>query len=87
MSDISNARRLTVATAVRRINEAKQRAVSMLKSDRFLADAHWEIVEKRTLMEDPYHRNDDEIEVSIICCWFLVGGELIETFHGISSMM
>ena len=65
MSDISNARRLTVATAVRRINEARQRAISMLKSDRFLADAHWEIVEKKTMMEDPYHRNDDEIEVSL----------------------
>ena len=79
MSDISTARRLTVATAVRRINEAKQRAISMLKSDRFLADAHWEIVEKKTLMEDPYHRNDDEIEVSLNFFYVCVG---IRTFCG-----
>ena len=64
MSDISNARRLTVATAVKRINDAKQRAVSMLKSDRFLADAHWEIVEKKTLIEDPYSNDDKDFEVS-----------------------
>ena len=64
MSDISNARRLTVATAVKRINDAKQRAISMLKSDRFLADAHWEIVEKKTLIEDPYCNNDKDFEVS-----------------------
>lgn len=80
MSDISNARRLTVATAVRRINEAKQRAVSMLKSDRFLADAHWEIVEKKTMMEDPYHRNDDEIEVSLVL--FLCSLVGFKTSHG-----
>ena len=76
MSDISNARRLTVATAVRRINEAKQRAISMLKSDRFLADAHWEIVEKKTMMEDPYHRNDDEIEVSLSIKFYVFLSEL-----------
>ena len=64
MSDISNARRLTVATAVRRINEAKQRAVSLLKSDRFLADAHWEIVEKKTTIEDPYRNIENDFEVS-----------------------
>ena len=64
MSDISNARRLTVATAVKRINDAKQRAVSMLKSDRFLADAHWEIVEKNTTIEDPYRNIENDFEVS-----------------------
>lgn len=72
MSDISNARRLTVATAVKRTNDAKQRAISMLKSDRFLADAHWEIVEKKTLIEDPYSNNEKDFEVSTtFLCFFL----------------
>ena len=36
----------------------------MLKSDRFLADAHWEIVENKTLIEDPYCNNESDFEVS-----------------------
>ena len=64
MSDISNARRVTMATAVRRVNEAKHRAISMLKSDRFLADARWDIVDKKTDIEDPYRFQDDSNEVS-----------------------
>lgn len=63
MSDISNARRLTMATAVRRVRDAKMRAISMLKSDQFLADANWEIVERKTQIDDPYRGEFEEIEV------------------------
>ena len=63
MSDVSNARRVTMATAVRRVNEAKHRALNMLKSDRFLADARWDIVDRKTIIEDPYRFHDDNNEV------------------------
>ena len=79
MSDISNARRLTMSTAVRRVREAQQRAISMLRSDRFLADAHWELVEKTTVIDDPYCRDDSDdvreiyhshlfLSISVIYC-------------------
>ena len=63
MSDISNARLLTMSTAVRRVRDAKMRAISMLKSDRFLADANWEIVERKTEINDPYMNEHAEMEV------------------------
>ena len=63
MSDISTAKRITMATAVRRVQEATVRAISMLKSDRFLADANWVIVEWKTYLEDPYVDQYEEIEV------------------------
>ena len=72
MSDISNARRLTMSTAVRRVREAKMRAVSMLKSDRFLADANWDIVEQKTEITDPYHSEYDELEVREIRKWVTI---------------
>ena len=56
MSDISNARKITMATAVKRVRDAQSRAISMLKSDRFLADANWNMVERSTLVEDPYQQ-------------------------------
>ena len=68
MSDISHAQRMTMTTAVRRINEAKSRAISMLKSDRFLADAHWEMVDKRTEIDDPYAKINNDIEVCVCVC-------------------
>ena len=62
LSEISNSRRLSMVTAVRRINEAKVKAINMLKSDRFLSDAHWEVVEEMTTIENPFEE-DEEIEV------------------------
>ena len=62
LSDISNARRLTVATAVRRINESKIKAMRILKSDRFLADAHWDVVDRKTVIENPFDSEDEEDE-------------------------
>ena len=58
MSDVSFAHRKTMSTAVARLNEAKYRAINMLKSDRFLADASWNIVEKSTKIVDPYKHLD-----------------------------
>jgi sodium/hydrogen exchanger 10/11 len=64
MSDISHATRVTMAQAVRRVREAKQRAVSMLKSDHFLADANWEMVEKTTEIRDPYRHLTESVHMA-----------------------
>ncbi len=63
MSDISPARQLTVANAVRRVNETKHKTVKMLKRDPFFADANWELVDKRTIFYDLYSFEDDNVEV------------------------
>jgi sodium/hydrogen exchanger 10/11 len=62
MSDISHAKKLAMAQAVRRIQDAQQRAVNMLKSDPFLADANWEMVEKSTTVKDPYEAKDEKLD-------------------------
>ena len=64
LSDISNARRVTMTTAIRRITDAKVRALRLLKSDRFLADAHWEVVDRKTVIENPFDSDDEEEEVN-----------------------
>ena len=66
MSDISHAKKLAMAQAVRRIQDAQQRAVNMLKSDPFLADANWEMVEKSTTVKDPYEAKDEKVQLRMI---------------------
>ena len=61
MSEISHAKKLAMAQAVRRIHDAQLRAVNMLKSDPFLADANWDMVEKSTTVKDPYKAKDDKV--------------------------
>ena len=72
LSDISNARRLTMVTAIRRITEAKGKAMRLLKSDRFLADAHWEVVDRKTVIENPFDsdQEDEEVHTCILCTEF-----------------
>ena len=55
-------------SAVRRVREAKHRAISMLKSDHFLADANWEMVEKTTEIENPYKHLAESVPVSVCVC-------------------
>ena len=42
---------------------AQMRAIGMLKSDRFLADSDWVLVERKTEINDPYSQQDEEMEV------------------------
>lgn len=53
-------------TAVRKVREAKHRAISMLKSDHFLADANWELVDKTTEIENPYRKIMESVHVSLL---------------------
>lgn len=61
MCEISNAKKLAMAQAVNRVHEAQQRAIGMLKSDPFLADANWGMVEDATTIKDPYKANEEEV--------------------------
>ena len=68
MRDISDARRKTMSTAVARVNEAKRRAISVLKSDRFLADANWDVVSKIAYIRDPYMiMEESQVDMHQIC--------------------
>ena len=57
---MSHTRKLTLIAAVRRIEEAKLKATKILKSDKFLADSHWEVVAGRTLLRFPVEGDEDE---------------------------
>ncbi|XP_013420708.1 sodium/hydrogen exchanger 10 [Lingula anatina] len=63
MSDISTAKRMTMANAVRHLKETKGRTLNVLKADRFLADADWDMVEESCEISDPYHTTEEEAEL------------------------
>lgn len=43
-----------MVNAVTRVQETTGRAFKMLKTDRFLADAHWSLAESVCKIENPY---------------------------------
>ena len=59
MSDISDSKKIAMANAVRQVKESNQRTLTMLKADRFLADADWDIAERDCEMYNPYMEIDD----------------------------
>lgn len=61
MSEISDAKKIAMANAVRQIQESNQRTLNMLKADRFLADADWDIAERDCDVHNPYMEVDDEV--------------------------
>lgn len=63
MSAISDAKKIAMANAVRQIQESNQRTLNMLKADRFLADADWDIAERDCDVHNPYMEVDDEVRV------------------------
>ncbi|XP_071957219.1 sperm-specific sodium:proton exchanger-like isoform X2 [Antedon mediterranea] len=62
MSDISVSQRLAMANAVKKVMETQSRTLSMLKADRFLADAEWSLVERVCDIKDPYTSEGGETE-------------------------
>ncbi|XP_015758289.1 PREDICTED: sodium/hydrogen exchanger 10-like, partial [Acropora digitifera] len=54
MSDISDSKKISMANAVRQIQESNQRTLTMLKADRFLADADWDMAERDCEVHNPY---------------------------------
>ncbi|XP_052797553.1 sodium/hydrogen exchanger 10-like isoform X2 [Mya arenaria] len=60
MSDLSPAKRMAMASALRYLQDMREKTLNMLKTDRFLADAEWETVEKQTEIIDPYRTSEEE---------------------------
>eukprot|EP01135_Chromosphaera_perkinsii_P008623 Nk52_evm65s1401 gene=Nk52_evmTU65s1401 len=54
MSEITNAKKQMMKTAVRQVNMRTKKAITVLKTDRFLSDSHWAIVESRVELINPY---------------------------------
>ncbi|XP_053385039.1 sodium/hydrogen exchanger 10-like isoform X1 [Mercenaria mercenaria] len=65
MSDLSPAKRMAMANALRHLQDLREKTLNMLKTDRFLADAEWEAVEKQTEVVDPYKTSDEELEAEM----------------------
>ena len=42
--------------AFKHVTGSQGRTIAVLKNDRFLADASWELVEKYTTIENPYNK-------------------------------
>ena len=66
MSDISDAKKIAMANAVRQIQESNQRTLTMLKADRFLADADWDMAERDCEMHNPYMHVEGEVRGFLI---------------------
>ena len=61
LCDVSQAKRMAMYSAVQRVTESSLNTLSMLKIDRFLADANWEIAEQTVHVQDPYKTSDEEV--------------------------
>ncbi|XP_020311239.2 sodium/hydrogen exchanger 10 [Oncorhynchus tshawytscha] len=61
--DVSVPRRMAMYSAVQRVRESSQNTFSLLKIDRFLADANWEMAEQRVLIEDPYKTPNEKVSI------------------------
>ena len=66
LSKISHARRLTLLTAVHHIEDTKLKTITILKSDKFLVDAHWGVVSKRTITALPLDYSEKEVIQSCV---------------------
>ncbi|KAJ7997849.1 hypothetical protein DPEC_G00216430 [Dallia pectoralis] len=63
LSEVSLPRRMAMYSAVQRVRESSQNTFSLLKIDRFLADANWELAEQTVLIEDPYKTPDEKVGI------------------------
>ncbi|KAK7099574.1 hypothetical protein V1264_003696 [Littorina saxatilis] len=69
MSDVSNARRAAMATALSFLTEVKQKTMSVWMTDRFLADVDWGFVDKKCTLREPWDLTQDEDEEKISRVW------------------
>jgi hypothetical protein len=54
MSEISDSKKIAMANAVKRVQDTTARTFKMLRTDRFLADAHWALAENVCQIQNPY---------------------------------
>lgn len=58
MSEISDSKKVAMANAVKRLQDTTARTFKMLRTDRFLADAHWSLAENVCQIHNPYIADD-----------------------------
>ncbi|XP_048463260.1 sodium/hydrogen exchanger 10-like [Rhincodon typus] len=63
LSDIPAPKRMAMYSALQRIRESEANTFSLLKMDRFLADANWVMAEKLVQIEDPYKSQQRNVHV------------------------
>ena len=61
MSKVSDAKRVAMANAVSRLHESSDRSLSILKTDRFMADADWLKVDTTCVIYNPYEEEGDQV--------------------------
>lgn len=54
LTKISIAKKMAMTSAVKALEETQKSMVASLKSDRFLADAHWDVVMLMSEIKNPY---------------------------------
>ncbi|KAF2899253.1 hypothetical protein ILUMI_06916, partial [Ignelater luminosus] len=57
LSELSMARKVNMNNCMRHLENRRDRTISMLKMDRFLADANWPLVNTATILKHPYKIN------------------------------
>ncbi|XP_013161885.1 PREDICTED: sodium/hydrogen exchanger 10-like [Papilio xuthus] len=66
LAEISLAKKANMTNCVKRIMLTRDRCISMLKMDKFLADANWDLVQAGTTIKHPYQiqmsKRDDDYE-------------------------
>ncbi|MGH0144912.1 UNVERIFIED_CONTAM: hypothetical protein FKN15_019345 [Acipenser sinensis] len=67
LCDISAPKRMAMYSAVQRVRDSEENTFSMLKMDRFLADANWNMAEKIVEIADPYKTTDEKVSVEEFC--------------------
>ena len=60
ISEVSGFKKGVMKNAIKRLNTNKQETWRMLKTDRFLVDADWELAEDACVIPNPYARKNDE---------------------------
>ncbi|XP_051885654.1 sodium/hydrogen exchanger 10-like [Pristis pectinata] len=66
LSDIPAPKRMAMYSAIQRIRESEANSFSLLKMDRFLADANWVMAEKLVQIDDPYRRHQKNVNIDEI---------------------
>ncbi|XP_069757312.1 sperm-specific sodium:proton exchanger-like isoform X4 [Narcine bancroftii] len=66
LSDIPAPKRMAMYSAIQRIRESEANTFSLLKMDRFLADANWVMAEKLVQIDDPYRRYKKNVNIDEI---------------------
>ena len=59
MLEVTGSQRITMLNAVNQVRAVVKKMITVLKYDRFLADAKWKTVEEMTLVEYPYSGQAD----------------------------